>query len=58
MTTTECEWCDEVVELVATVDNPRYGTVCASHVELSEANYYGDPDAAYEVAQDALLGVG
>jgi len=56
--TTECGWCDEVVELVATVDNLRYGPVCVGHDELSDADYYGDPDAAYEIAQDALLGVG
>lgn len=58
-TETHCGWCgDELDANRPVVQHPEYGVVCADHPELTGADVLGDPDAAYEIALDALLGVG
>jgi hypothetical protein len=58
-----CGWCDDELDTTTvTVEHPEYDTVCAEHpeliAELDDGLFYGGPDAAYEIALDAMLGVG
>ena len=59
MMITRCGWCDNELDAnTATMEHDEYGAVCITHDELVGSEFYGDPDAAYEIALDGLLGVG
>lgn len=56
---TECGWCDNPGDARSMIETDDFGPVHAEcAIDLPRPDGADDSDAAYEIGQDALLGVG